>query len=44
MYASTANPITSRTSDEIVAFFDGVDILEPGLSRSAMAARRAEPG
>jgi hypothetical protein len=31
IYASTANPITPRTRDEILAFFDGLEILEPGL-------------
>jgi hypothetical protein len=31
IYASTANPITPRTRDEVLAFFDGLEILEPGL-------------
>jgi hypothetical protein len=31
VYASTANPAATRTRDEILAFFDGLEILEPGL-------------
>jgi hypothetical protein len=31
VYASTANPITGRTNGEILSFFDGLEILEPGL-------------
>jgi hypothetical protein len=31
VYASTASPITARTRQEILAFFDGLEILEPGL-------------
>jgi O-methyltransferase involved in polyketide biosynthesis len=31
VYASTASPVTRRTRAEILAFFDGLEILEPGL-------------
>jgi hypothetical protein len=31
VYAATANPITGRTNGEILSFFDGLEILEPGL-------------
>jgi hypothetical protein len=31
VYASTANPVKLRTREEILAFFDGLEILEPGL-------------
>jgi hypothetical protein len=31
VYASTANPVRLRTRAEILAFFDGLEILEPGL-------------
>jgi hypothetical protein len=31
VYASTANPISMRSREEILGFFDGVEILEPGL-------------
>jgi hypothetical protein len=31
VYASTASPITARTRQEILAFFHGLNILEPGL-------------
>jgi hypothetical protein len=31
VYASTTNPSTLRTRDQILAFFDGMEILEPGL-------------
>ncbi len=31
VYAGTANPLTLRTHDQILAFFDGLEILEPGL-------------
>jgi hypothetical protein len=31
VYASTASPVTRRTRGEILAFFDGLEILEPGL-------------
>jgi translation elongation factor P/translation initiation factor 5A len=31
VYASTASPITARPRTEILAFFDGLEILEPGL-------------
>jgi hypothetical protein len=31
VYARTANPVTARTREEILPFFDGLDILEPGL-------------
>jgi predicted O-methyltransferase YrrM len=31
VYASTANPITARSRDEILGFFGGLDLLEPGL-------------
>jgi hypothetical protein len=30
-YASTANPVTLRTRDQILALFGGLQILEPGL-------------
>jgi hypothetical protein len=30
-YASTANPVTVRTQEEILAFFDGLEIVAPGL-------------
>jgi hypothetical protein len=31
VYAGTANPSTLRTRPEILAFFDGLEIVEPGL-------------
>jgi S-adenosyl methyltransferase len=31
VYAGTANPSTLRTHEEVLAFFDGLDILDPGL-------------
>jgi hypothetical protein len=31
VYASTTSPVTRRTREEILAFFDGLEILEPGL-------------
>jgi O-methyltransferase involved in polyketide biosynthesis len=31
VYASTASPVTQRTPKEILSFFDGLEILEPGL-------------
>lgn len=31
LYRSTANPSTGRTPDEIAAFFEGTDLVEPGL-------------
>ena len=31
VYAGTANPNTLRTHGEILAFFDGLEVLEPGL-------------
>ena len=31
VYASTANPVRLRTREEILAFFDGMELLEPGL-------------
>jgi len=31
VYAGTANPLTLRTHDQILAFFDGLEILAPGL-------------
>lgn len=31
IYASTTNPATPRQRDQILAFFDGLDIVEPGL-------------
>ncbi|HTZ28021.1 MAG TPA: SAM-dependent methyltransferase [Streptosporangiaceae bacterium] len=31
VYASTASPVTRRTRAEILAFFDGLEVLEPGL-------------
>jgi len=30
-YASSTNPVTPRTGAEILAFFDGLDMVEPGL-------------
>jgi S-adenosyl methyltransferase len=33
-YSSTANPITMRSRAEILAFFDGLDLVEPGLVRA----------
>jgi O-methyltransferase involved in polyketide biosynthesis len=31
VYASTASPVTARSREQILAFLDGLDILEPGL-------------
>ena len=31
VYASTTSPVTQRTPEEILTFFDGLEILEPGL-------------
>jgi O-methyltransferase involved in polyketide biosynthesis len=31
VYASTANSVNARTREEILAFFDGLEILEPGV-------------
>lgn len=31
VYASTANPSSGRPSDDILGFFDGFDLLDPGL-------------
>jgi O-methyltransferase involved in polyketide biosynthesis len=31
VYASTANPVTQRTPEEILTFLDGLEILGPGL-------------
>ena len=31
VYASTASPATARTRDEILGFFGGLAVLEPGL-------------
>ena len=31
LYARTTNPYTARTQAEIAAFFDGLDMVEPGL-------------
>jgi O-methyltransferase involved in polyketide biosynthesis len=31
VYARTANPVTARTREEILPFFAGLEILEPGL-------------
>jgi hypothetical protein len=31
VYASSANPVTARPRAEILAFFDSLEILEPGL-------------
>jgi O-methyltransferase involved in polyketide biosynthesis len=31
VYASTTSPVTQRTPEEIRTFFDGLEILEPGL-------------
>jgi O-methyltransferase involved in polyketide biosynthesis len=31
VYASTASPVTRRTRTEILTFFDGLEVLEPGL-------------
>jgi hypothetical protein len=41
--ASTANPATGRTREEILAFFDGLEILEPGLV-PVQQWRPGEPG
>jgi len=41
VYASTTNPVTLRTRDQVLALFVGLEILEPAWSLSAMAARRA---
>jgi hypothetical protein len=30
-YSQTANPVTARTKDQIARFFDGLEMLEPGL-------------
>jgi hypothetical protein len=43
VYASTANPASGRTREEIHAFFDGLDILEPGLV-PVQQWRPGEPG
>jgi hypothetical protein len=43
VYARTANPITARTRNEILAFFDGLEILEPGLV-PVVQWRPDEPG
>jgi S-adenosyl methyltransferase len=43
VYARTANPITARTRQEILAFFDGLEILEPGLV-PVVQWRPDEPG
>jgi hypothetical protein len=31
VYASTTSPVTQRTPEEILTFFDGLEVLEPGL-------------
>jgi O-methyltransferase involved in polyketide biosynthesis len=31
VYARSANPVTARPREQILAFFDGLDIVEPGL-------------
>lgn len=31
VYASTANPATARTREQILAFFDGLDLVDPCL-------------
>jgi S-adenosyl methyltransferase len=31
VYANTASPVTRRTHAEILAFFDGLEVLQPGL-------------
>ena len=31
VYHRTANPLTVRTKEEVTAFFDGFDVLEPGV-------------
>jgi hypothetical protein len=31
VYASTTSPVTQRTPEEILTFFDGLAVLEPGL-------------
>jgi S-adenosyl methyltransferase len=33
-YSSTANPITMRSREEILGFFDGLDLVDPGLVRA----------
>ena len=33
-YSSTANPITMRSRAEILGFFDGLDLVDPGLVRA----------
>jgi predicted O-methyltransferase YrrM len=43
VYASTANPITARTRDEILGFFGGLKLLEPGLV-PVLQWRPDEPG
>jgi O-methyltransferase involved in polyketide biosynthesis len=43
VYASTANPVTQRTPEEILTFFDGLEILEPGLA-PVQQWRPDEPG
>jgi hypothetical protein len=39
-YAGTANPVTLRTGAEILEFFDGLDMVEPGL----VAVQHWRPG
>jgi hypothetical protein len=41
VYASTANPVTARPREEILRFFDGLEILEPGVVPVQQAARGA---
>jgi hypothetical protein len=31
VFARSANPVTPRTEERVLAFFDGLEILEPGL-------------
>jgi S-adenosyl methyltransferase len=47
VYAATTNPATPRPRDRILTFFDGLDLVEPGLVPVAQwrpdSARQAEP-
>jgi hypothetical protein len=47
VYAATTNPATPRPRDQIAAFFDGLDLVEPGLVPVAQwrpdEAGQAEP-
>lgn len=35
LYNNTSNPVTLRTQQEVAAFFDGFDIVEPGVVMTA---------